>query len=127
MSLRTKPVKQDSSPCGPARPLTAASAWELPLSPPWGSADNNPKTFSPRSAPASYLQACALRSNLEKRLRQSEKRTGNKNDRSNENSETTHRSKLFVGTVFSDFHKILHARYYYFPHFTDEETEVQGS
>lgn len=81
--------------------LTAASAWEAPVSQPWGSAGSSPKTFWPRSAPASYLQACALRSNLEKRLGQSEKRSSIRNDNSNKSSHTTHDSKFLCGRYCS--------------------------
>lgn len=101
-----EPAEKDSSPHCSAQPLTAASVWVLPLSQPGGSADNNPKTFLLRSFPASYLQGCVLRSNFEKRLRQSEKRTSNKNENSNKSSSVTNCSKiLYVLFCFLIFTK----------------------
>lgn len=122
-----QPVEQNSSPNLSALPLTVVSAWELPPFQPWGSADNSPKRFLPRSAPASYLQVCVLRSNFEKRLRQSEKRTTNKNNNSNKNSYTTHCSKLFVCALFFDPWKTLNGNHYYCPNFIDKKTEVHRS
>lgn len=103
-------------PTPPCCALTAALAWGLPLSRPLGSAGNNPKTFLPRSAPASYLQVWALRSN-----------SGLAMKMTTVIKTVSSLTLLCVACAFFDFHKTLNIRDYYFPHFIDEETEMWRS